>query len=130
MYWDNCTTAENILWADNTTAGVRYGYKVLEDIQQPLTEPGKIYPKDKSKKIEGVEMKNLYNVYLIYGEDRKAPEIHQVRGVIASSEEDAKIKSGLMHNIQDNWDADYLTFICEKIGEVKIKEKPKEVKNV
>ncbi len=82
------------------------------------------------KKIEGVEMKTLYNVYLVYGEDRKKPIIKQARGVIANNDEDAKIKSGLMKEVQEDWDADYLTFIVEEIGNVHIKERPKEVKQV
>lgn len=79
---------------------------------------------------EGVEMKNLYDVYLIYGENRKDPFIKRSDGIIASDEEDAKIKSGLMKEVQEDWDADYLTFIVNRIGEVKVKEKPKEVKQV
>ena len=72
----------------------------------------------------------LYDVYLVYAEDRKNPIVHRVFGVIARDEEDAKIKSGLMQQVQDDWDADYLNFICKEIGDVKVKEKPKEVKQV
>lgn len=75
-------------------------------------------------------MKGLYDVYLVYGEDRKMIIKKVVTGVLADSDEDAKIKSGLMKEIKDDWDADYLTFIVRKIGDVKIKEKPKEVKQV
>jgi len=84
----------------------------------------------KNKIPEGIEMKTMYNVYLVYGEDRKKPVIHKQYGVIANSKEDAKIKSGLMKDINETWDEDYLTFIVEEIGEVKIKEKPKEVKSI
>ena len=85
---------------------------------------------DENKKEENYEMKTLYNVYLVYGEDRKNPIIREKKGIIADSEEDAKIKSGLMREVDESWDADYLTFIVEEIGEVKIKPKPKEVKNI
>ena len=79
---------------------------------------------------EGVEMKGLYDVYLIYGEDRADILLKRKEGIIASDDEDAKIKSGLMKDVQDSWDADYLTFIVRRIGDVKVKEKPKEVKQV
>lgn len=85
---------------------------------------------EKNKLPEGVEMKKLYNVYMIYGENRKQLVIKKKDDVIASDEEDAKIKSGLMKTISEEWDNDYLTFIVHEIGEVKVKEKPKEVKNV
>ena len=79
---------------------------------------------------EGVEMKGLYDVYLIYGEDRADILLKRKEGIIASDDEDAKIKSGLMKDVQDSWDADYLTFIVRRIGDVKVKERPKEVKQV
>lgn len=84
----------------------------------------------KSKKIEGVETMNLWDVYLVYAENRKSPTILPVYGVIARDEEDAKIKSGLMKSVLSEWDADYLTFIVKNIGMVKVKEKPKEVKTI
>lgn len=74
-------------------------------------------------------MQGLYEVYLVYGENRKEPIVHTQR-VVASSEEDAKIKSGLMALIKPEWDADFLTFIVRKIGDVAVKERPKEVKQV
>lgn len=85
---------------------------------------------EKNKIPEGVEMKKLYSVYMIYGENRKQLIIKKKEDVIASDVEDAKIKSGLMKTISEEWDNDYLTFIVNEIGEVKVKEKPKEVKNV
>lgn len=83
-----------------------------------------------NKKKEGVEMKTLYDVYMVYAENRKKPVMEIKRGIIASDEEDAKIKSGLMKSVQEDWDADFLTFVVNKIGDVKVKEKPKEVKQV
>ena len=83
-----------------------------------------------NKIIEGVEMKELYDVYMVYAEDRKNPIIEIKRGVIACGEEDAKVKSGLMKKVDEDWDSDYLTFICYEIGSVSVKEKPKEVKQV
>lgn len=79
---------------------------------------------------EGVEMKGLYEVWLIYAEDRKYPLIRSLNNIIADSEEDAKIKSGLMASVDPDWDTDYLTFIVKKVGDVKVKEKPKEVKQI
>jgi hypothetical protein len=74
-------------------------------------------------------MKKLYEVYLVYGEDRKKPIVEKAQ-VIADSDEDAKVKSGLMAKVNPEWDADYLTIAAVEIIEVKVKERPKEVKNV
>ncbi len=74
-------------------------------------------------------MKTLYEVYLVYGEDRKQPVILKEM-VIADSEEDAKVKSGLHKNIDPTWEADFLTFEAVEVIDVKIKERPREVKNV
>jgi len=74
-------------------------------------------------------MKKLYEVYLVYGENRYAPIIHREQ-VIADNEEDAKIKSGLHSKVMASWDSDYLTFRAIEIMDIKVKEKPKEVKQV
>ena len=79
---------------------------------------------------EGIEMKNLYEVFLVYGEDRKNPFISATERVIASDDEDARVKSGIYSRVEKEWDADYLTIIVHNLGAVKIKEKAKEVKNV
>jgi len=82
---------------------------------------------------EGIEMKNLYEVFLVYGEDRINPLIYRTADagyVVAENDEDAKIKSGIFSMIKSEWDADYLTIIVHNLGAVKIKEKAKEVKNV
>jgi len=77
-------------------------------------------------------MKGLYEVIGVYGEDRNNVLIHRPEKsvVLASGEEDAKMKSGIYGWIDAKWDADYLTIIVRKIGDVAVKEKPKEVKNV
>jgi len=85
---------------------------------------------EKTNKKENYDMKTLYDVYLVYAEDRKSPFIEVRKGIIADSEEDAKIKSGLMKMVEDTWDADYLTFIVVELGGVKVKPKPNEVKNI
>ena len=92
----------------------------------PIPNPMEIKPTPK----EGVEMKGLYDVYLIYGEDRADILLKRKEGIIASDDEDAKIKSGLMKDVQDSWDADYLTFIVRRIGDVKVKARAQEVKQV
>jgi hypothetical protein len=76
------------------------------------------------------DMIGLYDVVMVYGEDRKNLIINKSDGVMAASDEDAKIKSGLMARVDKSWDADYLTFIVNKIGDIKVKPKPSEVKNV
>ncbi len=84
----------------------------------------------KTKLPEGVEMKTLYEVWLVYAENRKKPIIMKKEGIIADNEEDAKIRSGLMKDINDTWDTDYLNIICIEVASVKVKSKPKEVKSV
>ena len=111
------TTTDNTGWYEGKWSG-----HFQDDISDEFEE-------DKNK-IEGVEMLNLYDVYMVYGEDRKKPEIEIERGIIAKNEEDAKIKSGLMQKVDPKWDADYLSFIVVELGEVKVKEKAKEVKNI
>lgn len=118
----------------DTTTGFYY-WSQHQNAPQPQPEGMQFYPNPPcedlgNKTIEGVEMKELYDVYMVYAEDRKNPVVVVKRGVIASDDEDAKIKSGLMKKIDEDWDADYLTFICYTIGEVSVKEKPKEVKQV
>ena len=86
--------------------------------------------KGTKNKIEGVEIMKLYDVVMVYAESRKDPVIVAKKYIIAKDAEDAKIKSGLMKEVDEKWDADYLTFIVSEIGEVKVKEKPKEVKTI
>ncbi len=84
----------------------------------------------KIKLPEGVELMTLYDVYMIYAESHNKLITHIKNGVLAQDEEAAKIKSGLMRDINPDWDTDYLTFVVKCIGEVKTKAKPKEVKTV
>jgi len=100
-------------------------YPTVTIIEQPM----KLDPPVIKKLPEGVEMKKLYEVYLVYGENRYAPIIHREQ-VIADNEEDAKIKSGLHSKVMASWDSDYLTFRAIEIMDIKVKEKPKEVKQV
>jgi hypothetical protein len=90
--------------------------------------------KNKKLKIRGVEIMYLYDVWMIYAEDRKEPVVDNAiiehKQVIAKDEDDAKVKSGVMQLVEKHWDSDYLSFIVNEIGEVKVKEKPKEVKNI
>lgn len=128
--WDAANTT-----TFNTTVNFPDYWSQYQNAPQPQPDGMQFYPnppsEDKENKtIEGVEMKELYDVYMVYAEDRKNPVIEIKRGVIASDEEDAKIKSGLMKKIDEDWDADYLTFICYEIGSVSVKEKPKEVKQI
>jgi len=121
-----CTsTTSNLTWGE-------YGYVYPNQLPNQTIIYQYVYDKEKKENpiIGGIDMKGLYDVYLIYAEDRHAPKIKTAIGVIADSDEDAKIKSGLMKEIDEKWDADYLTIIVNKIGDVKVKEKPKEVKQV
>jgi hypothetical protein len=79
---------------------------------------------------ENVEMKGLWNVYLVYGGDRDLPIQHVSLLILASDAEDAKVKSGLYSKVEKDWDSDYLTICAVKVCDVKIKAKPAEVKNV
>jgi len=78
----------------------------------------------------GIELMTLYDVYMTYGEDRKNVIVERRAGILALDEEDAKIKSGLLGMVDKSWDNDYLTFIVLEIGDIKVKPKPKEVKQV
>lgn len=91
----------------------------LTELEERLNKPSR-----------GVDMKALYKVTLCYGEDRVKPIVQEFAPVIADGEEDAKIKSGVFAAILTSWDPDFLTIICAKIGEVKVKERAKEVKQV
>ena len=84
---------------------------------------------EKSNK-KGVDTMYLYEVYLVYAEKRGNPFIWSKKDVIASDDEDAKIKSGVYAQVVSSWDSDYLTIIARQIGAVSVKQKPKEVKNV
>ncbi len=77
---------------------------------------------------EGVEMMGLYNVYLVYAEDTKNPDINGPVQVLARNEEDAKLKAAFV--INPNWDTDFLTILAVELGDVKVKAKPQEVKQV
>jgi hypothetical protein len=79
---------------------------------------------------EGIEMKKLYTVYLIYGADRDKPTVVVRRDVIAKDIEDAKVKSGIYAEVKAEWDSDYLTIYADEICDVKVKAKPSEVKTV
>jgi hypothetical protein len=39
-------------------------------------------------------------------------------------------KSGVYGNIDKEWDADFVTVLIQKVGDVKVKERAKEVKQV
>ena len=100
-------------------------------IKMPYAETIRINIEDTETKLpEGVELMTLYDVYMIYAESHNNLTTHLRTGVLAADEEGAKIKSGLMKKIQDDWDTDYLTFVVKCIGQVKVKAKPKEVKTV
>ena len=71
----------------------------------------------------------LYDVYMVYAENLTEPIVKRT-SVIAKTEDDAKVKSGLMKEINQKWDTDYLSFIVNRIGIVTFKEKPQEVKVV
>lgn len=75
-------------------------------------------------------MIGLYDVYVIYGGDRDNPIVRQGKRCFAMGEEAAKIKSGAMKLIDDDWDTEYVSVIVECICTAKVKPKPAEVKNV
>ena len=82
-------------------------------------------PVSEIKRMEDNRM-YLFKVHLIYAEDLKKP-VHLMREVIAKTNEQAEIKSGLMKEIHEDWDAEYVTIHCESICEVKYKKKPEKV---
>jgi hypothetical protein len=72
----------------------------------------------------------LYRVYLIYAADRKNPQIVTSGSVVAANDEQAKIRAGIFAKVDPAWDHDYVTIIAENVGEVKVKAKVQEVKQV
>ena len=125
--WNYTTTTTN------TTNEVWYYYNQQTYGQPYFWTPAFNTPQYEERNIpllEGVEMKGLFEVILCYGENRKAIDVKKYDAVIADNEEDAKVKSGVYGDIPKDWDADYLTIIVRKLGDVKVKERPKEVKQV
>lgn len=123
-------------WPSDTTSITTYPYigrfeaKPMYWSKMTVNSIDEDIPDIKTKLPEGVKMRKLYEVWLVYAEDRKKPIIQKREGIIADNEEDAKIKSGLMKDIKDEWDTDYLNIICKDIADIKVKSKPKEVKSV
>jgi hypothetical protein len=131
-------TFAGVDFGDKDTSGYVYVTDNTSEIQPVIQQFPRVdwqtlwgFNNEKSKPTpkEGVEMQGLFEVYLVYGENRKEPIVHTAR-VIASSEEDAKVKSGLYPLIQKEWEADFVTTIVRKIGDVAVKERAKEVKQV
>jgi hypothetical protein len=122
-------------WSYSTTTDSSSGY-----IYVPVTSWGNNYSvyldwnhpsvANENAIKEGVEMKKLYTVYLVYGADRDKPTVVVRRDVIAKDIEDAKVKSGIYAEVKAEWDSDYLTIYADEICDVKVKAKPSEVKTV
>lgn len=111
---------------DTSNASSYFGYDrqhSWEDVIKMFGTKLSVAPK------EGVEMQGLFEVYLVYGESRKEPVVHSAR-VVATSEEEAKLKSGLYPLIQKDWDPDFVTLFVRKLGDVAVKERAKEVRQV
>ena len=128
---DTAKTIKNVTWTYEPITRVNLGnieYQQL--IEEYARNPNNYKAPKYNNKIEGVEIMKLYEVWMVYAENRSKPKCTHIDGVIAKDPEDAKIKSGLMKDIPEEWDADYHTFIVKEIGDVKVKEKPKEVKNI
>ena len=98
------------------------------DVLRALEEATEAYEKfaKENKKNKEVDIMFLYRVYLIYAADRKNPQVITTGSTIAKDDEDAKVKSGVYQKIDAEWDADYITVVCEKVAEVKVKPKPQE----
>jgi hypothetical protein len=118
--WATITAGQPVYY-DGTSYTIGYTYGPAE--------AGHIAPEQPNLPKE-VEMKGLYEVIRCYGEDRNNIQVKRFAEVVADGEEDAKIKSGVYGTIDKSWDADFLTIIVRKLGDVKIKTKPQEVKSV
>jgi hypothetical protein len=70
----------------------------------------------------------LYIVRLVYAENRDEPIIRTCIGVVAKDKATAKLKSGLCAD--PSWDADYVTFVATKLATIKVKPKPREIRQV
>ena len=108
--WTTVTAYENTWTGDSTNwyphqsppSDVNTN-KLVEDFRKAQKDSRKRMKK--KKKVGGVEYMTLYDVYLIYGENRKKPLVIREQ-VIARDEEDAKVKSGLMAKVESTWDND------------------------
>ena len=88
--------------------------------QNPYSNPFGGYPMKDDSAL-------LYDVYMVYAENLTAPIVKRI-SVIAKTRDEAKLKSGLMKEVDNKWDVDYLTFIVNQIGTINYKPKPQEVK--
>lgn len=73
------------------------------------------------------ELMALFNVYMVYAEDRDSPIIEEDL-VVADSEEQAKTKAAFLP--KKGWDLDYFTVFAKPICEVVVKERPTEILQV
>ena len=117
-------------YTDDSTGGPWHGVQLPYHHEETFTDLVQYYkifcgtqPTVTPK--EGVEMQGLFEFYLVYGESRKEPVVHSAR-VVATSDEEAKLKSGLYPLIQKDWDPDFVTLFVRKLGDVAVKERAKE----
>jgi hypothetical protein len=86
--------------------------------------PGRTESEVKRKMVEKM---SLYEVTMVYGENRTEPIIKTKR-VVAPDTGVAKARAGFLP--QPEWDLDYYNLVAKPIMEVNIKEKPTEIKSV
>lgn len=144
---DNCGVAYGWTYTGTTSSAtsdywITYEYPTVSI--PPGGLPAPLFDTDKKKLMDwyerhveknkplprGVEMATLYKVTLCYAEDRKAPIVQEFPPVIATSPDDARLKSGVYSFVLTTWDEDYLTILTSVIGDVKVKSRPSEVKQV
>lgn len=121
-YYGNSTANATLSRCDTVTISNTDDWKIMWEVLPQMV--------DLPNTNKEVEMKGLYEVIRCYGADRNSIQVKKFEEVVADSEEDAKIKSGVYATIDKSWDADFLTIIVRKLGDVKVKVKPQEVKNV
>jgi len=109
---------------DSRTISASYNTTTGECLDgRPRLPENKPFPKLK----KGVKMSTLFNIFLVYGENRLDPVVKQEH-IIAEDREEAKLKTSLRPT--KTWDIDFVTLIVSEIGDCTVKERPTEVLNV
>jgi hypothetical protein len=101
---------------------------LLIGIMAEMRNPTSASPENKKEeKKKMVEKMTLFEVMMVYGENRTAPII-ETKKVVAPDIEGAKARAGFIP--QPEWDLDYYNLVVKPIIDVNVKEKPTEIKSV
>ena len=123
-------TGNTTISFENYTTGGHWKSIICDDLAEDHDyTKGMDYLKGLIKANKGEDTMYLWQVFLVYGLGEVCSPCLP-KYVIADCEENAILKSKVHGDIPDDWDTDYVTILCVSIGGVKVKPKPKEVKQV